>query len=581
MLGQRRAACVAAVTWGALLALWLARGFFLHPTDAFFANHEFDTYAGRLVEFRDLLGAGYWSPQWCSDFRGGLGAPYFSYYQPGVFYLASLVPWCVPVVRSLGIVVWAVSLLGYVCLFALVTRRFGMLSGWLAGSALLLSSYVGTEIYRRGDLSELAAMMMLPAALWTLWDWLEQGGRTRAALLALTGGALVVLHPAVALIGYGILTLGILVFWVDTRDLRRAGLALLALGAGVGLAAFYWFPVFLEWRLVNPEQAFAGFYSFTEHFVHPLALVGLRAESTVIPPSLGPVLPLLVLVNLVVLLCRWSETTAAQRRMAGFCLAAILLGVFLMWSASAPVWSHAPLLYRLQFPWRILTVVTVVVAALGGAMLPWKNEELRTILVGTLVLTLCGCAWHYTRYSLDDSLHPVQTVAQLRQRSFAPDLRDEWLPRGATTKIPLADAARPVAGPGCRVEDFARRQGRLACHVRTQRESFVVLPHYYFPVGFRATLSGRPIAFDRDARGLMRVNLPAGTAGPLEIVFTQTPMRLWGLLVSGVSLLGLGLCWLLAPLAARRQPGPQASVDPLTPATRHTWDHLAPCPPAA
>jgi len=568
---------VGRILWGAALALWLARVYFLHPAEQSHRNHETNTYAGRLIEFRDVFAHGHLSPQWCGHFRAGLGSPYFGYYQPGLFYAAALVPWQVPPLRALGVAVAGFAMLGYLGMLGLVGRRFGSLSGWLGATALLASVYAGTEIYVRGDLSEFAAMMTLPAALGALAGWLEAGRLRHAVCLALAGGALIVLHPVVAMLGYGLMGLAIAA-WVLTvvkkageprglpprasgrRDAtggswqRRAAGAAAALGAGVGLAAFYWMPVFFELDLVQSGRAFTDFYHYSHHFVDARDLFRPYArEATAIPLSLGFLPVLLAAVNAAVLVARRREATAPQRRLMVFALGASAVLVFLMTPASAPIWAWLPPLQRLQFPWRMLSVVAVLVAAAAGAMLPWRPQRVRAALVALLAAALWGLSWQYTAYELDADARVPDGVEQLATQDFAPDLRDEWLPRGAAANVPTADRRGPISGPGCRVGDFQRGQGFLTCRLRAEGASWVTLPHYDFPVGWQARLGGRPVPLGHDERGLMRVEVPGGTDAVLEVTFSHTPMRRWGLVVSGVTLLA-GIA--LATALARRRADP-------------------------
>jgi hypothetical protein len=535
------------VLLGAALALWLARLYFLHPPHQVPYNHESSTYSGRLIEFRDLLAAGYLSPQWCTHFRGGLGAPYFSYYQPGFFYAASLVPWSVHPMRALGITVAAFALFGYLAMYGLVRARFGRLAGCLAGSALLLSVYSGTEISIRGDLSEFSAMMTLPAALWALAGWVEFARLRYLVCLAIVGAALVVLHPPVALVSYGLLAMALAVAalslsrdnpttkWYAGRPSVLAAVA--ALCVSVGLAAFYWVPLISEWDLVTTDAAFEGFYHYTNHFVDPLALLGPYTRQTTVPLTLGPVMVVLIGVNALILARRPDRATQWQRRCLVFTLVAMAVFIWLMSAGSASVWAFITSLQRLQFPWRILSVVTVLAAAASGSMLPWRREKLRAAFVVAVVLVMWAFSWKYTEYRIQPDVQIFTTVEELVAVDFAPDLRNEWLPSTAQTDVPKPLRRAPQTGPGCRVANFIRSQGRLSCRVETKEESHILLPHYFFPIGWKATVDGRRVSLRADDRGLMRIDLPAATKGRLEVQFSTTTMRKAGWAVSAVVLL--------------------------------------------
>jgi len=554
---RERLVNVGVLACGLLAAIWLGRVFLLNPVDRIHINHEGFTYAGRLLEFREQLAAGYLVPQWCTSFRGGLGSAQFCYYQPGFFYVASLVPWSVPAVRALGVAVAVFALLGYLATYALIRPRFGRLAGWLGASSLLLSVYAATNICIRGDLSEFSAMMLLPAVLWALAGWLEQGRLKYAAWLAPAAAATILLHPIVGMIGFVLLAAALIAFLLETRDYRRVGVAALVLAVAIGMAAFYWLPVFLEWDLVNTDGAFVGHFFYANHFINPLKLLGFHyRQKGGVPLSLGLLLVSTAGFNSLVCYYRRRELSAPQRRLVVFSLLAILGFVLMMTRASAFVWQLVTPLQRMQFPWRILTVVTVLTAVVAGASLPWRSEKRRAAAAALLITAMWTLSIHYTAYGLWPNVRVPQTIDELTQIYFAPDAKNEWVPRGAVLDIPKAYRKSPVAGPGCQVDDFRRQARRLSCQVRTAQATTLVLPHYYFPVGWQTTLDGQPVPLAADPRGLMRLDLPAGAEGRLQVVFTQTPMHRLGLVVSGVSCL-VGAVW-LAAAALRRRHRPSA-----------------------
>jgi hypothetical protein len=65
----------------------------------------------------------------------------------------------------------------------------------------------------------------------------------------------------------------------------------------------------------------------------------------------------------------------------------------------------------------------------------------------------------------------------------------------------------------------------------------VTLPHYYFSVGWRATLDNEPIALAPGRDGLIAVTVPHG--GLLDVRFTMTPMRRLGVFMSAIVLLSV------------------------------------------
>jgi predicted aminopeptidase len=81
---------------------------------------------------------------------------------------------------------------------------------------------------------------------------------------------------------------------------------------------------------------------------------------------------------------------------------------------------------------------------------------------------------------------------------------------------------------------FSRGAGTFHLDVETTVPAQVMLPQYWFPAGWEATLDGAPVHFTRDRRGLIMVTVPR--SGRLEVRFTMTPARRTGLAISGATL---------------------------------------------
>jgi hypothetical protein len=130
---------VAVLAWGASLAAWVSRGFFTLPADT--------------------------------------------------------------VLCALGLTIACFALVGFLGAVRLVGARAGPFAGAVVGSALVLAVYPASQLYLRGDLSEYAGTMALPWVVHALLATLEAPSPARAAALACSVAALLVLHPGVGLIG--------------------------------------------------------------------------------------------------------------------------------------------------------------------------------------------------------------------------------------------------------------------------------------------------------------------------------------------------------------------------------------------
>jgi hypothetical protein len=542
----------ALVAWAAAVGLWLARAWFLLPPGVVAFTHEKHHYVYRLVEFRDLLAAGYWSPQWASNFRRGIGSPYFSYYQPGFFYLASLVPWSVEPQRALGCAVAAVVVVGFLATFALVRSRFGPFAGLVGATALVVAPYTRTEIFVRGDLSELTAMMLVPFVFHRFLDGLERGrGRDLAGLTAGVA-AVIVTHPAVGLLLAAALGASFVVLVLPSGR-WAAGLGLAAAMAfALGLAGFYVLPVVFELRHVAAERAWHGPFHYSQFFVHLHDLFdpGLRRP---FPTAIGSLLLALASFNVGAYLWRPSAWDLAQRRFLALWLLVAGLMLFLMTPASGLVWEHVPALQRIQFPPRALALLTPALACLAGAAGGVARTGWRPAALGVLALTMTAWSLGHANPRHDHRFTHVVIARDIAEAEyFSPDITGELGPRGAT--ISGFDRVPPepvVTGDDCVVSDFRRAQGHLTFRVSPASVlCFVTLPQLFFPLGWQAALDGdaHRVSLGPAWKGLMQVAVRPGPGGVVDVRFTMTPMRRLGwVLTLASAVVGLGALRILAP----------------------------------
>jgi hypothetical protein len=399
----------------------------------------------------------------------------------------------------------------------------------LAGTILLTSNYTVTDLYIRGDFSEFCAGMIVPWLLLLVDRLIDQPRRWTVVAMASCSGLLVAMHPCIALPTYGALTAALIVYALIARRFRGPAVALLGLVGGSGLAAFYWLPVFWEWDYVSPGQAFSGFSHFSNHFIRLTDMVLMHTTKTVIPVKLGWLVMAVVVCAAVAMMLRWRSLPHAGRRLLVFAAVLAIVCLFLMNSRSQWLWEHLPLLSRLQFPWRLFTLLTIALACLSSAVFLFERAATRRLLAGVFIPLL----FLQMLFNSQITAQPVNlptTAAEIANVYVAPDIQNEWLPRGAVDFGP--GQWQPQASEGVEVRAFQRRQGQLLCDFAARRAGRLILPHYYFPTGWHATLDGQPISLQRTTQGLMAFAVPPTEQGRLEVRFTSTPARRAGLWIS-------------------------------------------------
>jgi hypothetical protein len=431
--------------------------------------------------------------------------------------------------------------------------RWGMLSGWLAGTALLLSPYTATNILVRGDLSEFAAMMLLPVALAALISWFDEGRLRWLVLLAVSAAGIIVSHPAVALASYP--CLAVAAICLPRRDWLTSILgASAAMAAGIGLSAFYWAPVFCEWSHISGAKAFEGAHHFSKSFV-PFVEFWTRYrghETTVMPLPLGAAIVALLMVNLAGVAWNWRRLDSAAWRWLALFATLSLVTIWLMTSSSHWVWQNVGLLGRLQFPWRLFSVSSMTLVFVAAAWPAWPWPRIRSGMAVLMVLALVICGTRYLQVPQAVRIWQPAVAADLVKVFYAPDAANEWVPSGAAAMLANGREQPNSVGQGT-IRGFQREQCYLSLQVNATGPMGILLPHYYFPIGWRATLAGTEVELSANKNGLMQIKLPAAASGLLEVRFHMTPWRRRGWYITALSALALAVGVVVAQRFARKR----------------------------
>lgn len=364
-----------------LIAVWpfLSRASLPEGTDA-------ELHIFRLHELSLLIRGGEFYPRWAPNFYHGYGYPIFNYYAPLIYYLAlplELLPQVDAVLAS-KIILIAGMLLAGVGLYGYVRDNWGRYAGFVAAALYMYAPYLQyIDPHVRGALPEAFSFGIFPLALWALdrhrrgrspWSWM-------ASIFLVAG--VILSHNLMGFFFFGVLIAWAmwqlpLNLWSSHQIGASARQAFLnvawlfaALLLGLGVAAFFWLPVILERDAVTLSTLIGAGdnYDFRTHFlsiaemVSPSVSPDWGATQSPLRFNLGVAQWLAGLLGLLMLLlnrlrARWQVLFFAIS--AGFVL-------FMMLSASQPVWELVSFLPYFQFPWRLLGAAAMFLAILGAA----------------------------------------------------------------------------------------------------------------------------------------------------------------------------------------------------------------------
>lgn len=373
---------------------------------AWLGGHEGPNYLFRTAEFADQLAQGEPWPRWCPDFYWGYGYPFFVFYPPGVFYLASpfvLAGLGVIPALKLGVVLGTLLAFFGVRRLALLfvpeaPARFGAALAATAGWRFV-------QVYVRGDLAEALATSLLP---WLFAETLLLGSsapgarRGPAARLALLLAAVCYVHTLTAVLACW--CLGAMGLWrlLRHRDPRGCFRVAVASGLGLLIAAGYLVPAWFERAHVQTHRMLEkvdGVFSFAvvDHFVAPWQRLVPAFRFGTSSPGTGdgmtfadpPLFWLVIGAALGLAMAR----SGFRRRVLPWLLAWLAVNLLVL-PVARPIWLVLPLGQWFQFPWRWLLLEGLLVGGMGAIALAELIERPppSVVLPGLAALAVLGAA---------------------------------------------------------------------------------------------------------------------------------------------------------------------------------------------
>jgi hypothetical protein len=498
----------------------------LSTGDWYVANQAY-RYPYLMELFKASFLAGHVYPRWLPELYGGYGYPTFLYYPPGFWYAALPFALVLPnVVHALYAALVALFLLGGLGAYRLARLTLPPRPALFCTVVFLLTPGFAIQLYNRGSLAELGAMLVCPWAFFSLLRLKQALGEGRPAtrpalLLALSLAAMVSMHLLLTLWLAGSIGLILAVLFLARDWPARFLPALLASGLlALALASPYW----------QPALALRDAVTFRR---------GLWVGA---PLSYGELVALEPRMTGLV----WTALAAAglwlgrrQPLLRGVALASVVL-LFFMLPASSALWHASRVLQVTQHPGRIFSIFATLQLIATAACVahlrrqPWFGPRRQALAAFALLAVLAATARE--RYQVRDRLEYARFRHEAA-RSFEDMTHNHELqPRGARVDglEPRVLAGVPVAqaGEGATLSIQSRRDDdiRLQAAVAAAPAA-ITLNQLAFP-GWRLTLDERPLprcasggsaCWQPDEHGRMRILLPAAGTVSLRAWFDGPP----------------------------------------------------------
>ncbi|MBE7552996.1 MAG: hypothetical protein HS126_18140 [Anaerolineales bacterium] len=576
-----------------LLALFIVQSLLQPglPTQADLPIHFY-----RTLEYGQAWGPGVIVPRWAPNLAYGYGYPMFVFAPPLPYWLGLAfhglgLTW----ENAFKLLIILTILLYAIGMYLLGRDAWGSVAaGLIAATAYAFAPFALREaLLYGGNVPQLLAIGLFPWTLWAMtgaerrrsWGWGVLAAFFYAGVLLSHLFQALIFTPVVGL--YGLVLLrgsgarGQESVASNQNPVRHALSSIFyplsAIPLGLLLTAFFWLPAFTE-RVFTRAQAdiylekspfYVRYPQWTELFawIQPL---DVRAANPYAPLSLGVITLILAALGLAAGIVRSQGLGARGQQVLNrrpptpvpLLLSTLFFAVmaaaaaFMSLPISRPVWEIVSILQVAEFPWRMLGVANLGLAFLAGGAVLWLPAKLRwPLTLVCLVVQIAAVAPYlypvigFTRY--DQVTIADQINYERRSQSIGTTTLGEYLPQTVTkppTTSPLVEAFQANQYPE-RLDRSSLPDGvsatlleKTAVTHRYHLDSPTAFTLRFFQFdypGWQAQLDGQPALIQPETEsGLILINIPAGRH-ELVVHFGETPGRIFALLLTGLTVVGL------------------------------------------
>lgn len=486
----------------------------------FIPTHDGEYHLIRFWQFDKNIKKGIFFPRWAPDLDNGFGVPLFSFFYPfpnysaEVFHLLGF-----SFVNSFKLSLAMALILSGIFFYLWMQKLFGSRPALVGSLFYLFAPYHFLDLFIRGSIGEIWALVWLPAILWCFQ-------RKSFVLAGLFFALLILSHNILALIFTSFLVIYVVVN--NRRDLFKA------LILGLGLSAYFWLPALAERKFVAGLELI----NFTDHFptffqlIFPSWGTGFSVAGVLDGMSFQIGLAHLLVVFLALF---FSLKRYRFKNQITFFLGWFFLLVFLSLEVSLPFWKLIPFMKYIQYPWRLNSLIIVVTSFLAG----WVAAKLkRKAALFFLIFLVVGLNWRYGQPVIylprSDSFYLENPVWTQGTATLGNSFNTVW-----SKEHPDFDKKLEVLEGEAVVKKAVVKPTDYSFEVEAVTEAKLRVNTNHFP-GWQVLVDGQKAKIDLKEDGAFGFSLPKGS-WQVKVEFKETLLRLFADALSIISFFILAL----------------------------------------
>ena len=489
-----------------------------------YAAHGFPTGPDMVQHFRfalvyrEALANGDFFPGWTLD-NLGLGNLGVRFYPPLVYYVAAAFhlltgQWNTALLATF--VGWL--FLGGAGVYLFV--RQWTTPSWALFAAALYAwmPYHLNQIFQQFLYGEFAAAGILPFCFLFLTKSLRSRKWADAAVFSFFFALLILTHLPSTITG----TISLAIYGACLIDRRHFAKQFLQTSAALilsfALTSFYWIKVVAEraWLAHNDERFHAGYFGFAQ-WLFPLTIIPRVLYQSVIASFLMDTMILMTAAILFpALIFLWVNRRAAKdfeyRAVAGLAITA-LAGFFMLSRPSYYLWEFLPVLQRIQFPFRWLTVLSFLAVVAGilslSQLMSRFRHRTRAAAYAVVALLVVMMLFNVSQIIMTSTtMSGKQLDATIAGLAETPSLSAWWTVWADERAF---QAPGGVSAPGSEIVFETWSAETREFTVFGEQPATLRIATFYYPY-WKATVNGVAVEISKAEYGLMALDVPAGEA---------------------------------------------------------------------
>lgn len=466
-------------------------------------------------------------PRWAAMAHFGYGEPRFIFYPPASWTLGGLISMIVPWTLASDVYLWIALVLAGISMFVLARQWLSRRDTIFAGALYAANPYHLVIVYWRSAFAELLAASLVPLLLLLVLRLPERRWRVLPWLSLLLAAAWLTNAPAAVMIHYSLVLLLIVIAWRSRAwEILWVGAAAVVLGAG--LASFYLLPAIYEQRWVEIAQAISAGSRPIDNF---LFIHTTDADHD----AFNRLISWLALVEIAIMMvAAWAARLWRQKQKQAWDVMAVwtIACAFVLFPVSGFLWRWLPKFEFMQFPWRWLLclsmVMTIFVAV--GLRRWWPR-----IAVCAIMLLVIAVAWNRIQVPWWDNAGDLREMQDNMESNIGYEGTDEYTPVGTDPSAIDKDARKvTVAGPAhAAIRVLSWNAESKSFTAEMSQPDQLAMKLFAYPA-WRVEVNDYVITTSRRPDGQMLVPVEAGM-NRVQVTFTRTWDRTAGWWISGVS----------------------------------------------